>query len=239
MFLFWNSGLIVKSPIFSRIQLLKWKPSRFSCKITQAWKKQGHLLVLTTTSWASSTTKEKLKSNASAWVNEGFPLFNFFFCCQNSVLENVSNFPSVLFCSFSTEAFKQHNVLENLVLSPICPCSMFLFSMSGAALWGLRISSWKGLRFPLQSWVQHTPWKQFAIQLCLPDSCLCLSPAMVPEQFSLLCGLTRQCAGGKCSCSFSWEGCMFRLLDPLWFSVSQTSARVAFIESGVFFLRRK
>lgn len=52
MFLFWNSALIVKSPIFSRIQLLKWKPSRFPCKITLAWEKKE---VITTPGWFLSS----------------------------------------------------------------------------------------------------------------------------------------------------------------------------------------
>lgn len=56
--------------------------------------------------------KEKLESNVSAWVKEGLSLLNFSFSCWNSVLENVSNFPSILFHSFSTKAFKQHDVGE-------------------------------------------------------------------------------------------------------------------------------
>lgn len=82
---------------------------------------------------------------------------------------------------------------------------------------------------------QTQPMIQLGIQPCLSGSCLCLSPMEFPEQLSLLW----QCVGGKCFCSFSWEGCVFRLSDPPWFSDSQTLTGVVFIESGVFFSQKQ
>uniref|UniRef100_A0A8C9NUG9 VPS10 domain-containing receptor SorCS3 n=1 Tax=Serinus canaria TaxID=9135 RepID=A0A8C9NUG9_SERCA len=82
---------------------------------------------------------------------------------------------------------------------------------------------------------QTQPMIQLGIQPCLSGSCLCLSPMVFPGQLSLLW----QCVGGKCFCSFSWEGCVFRLSDPPWFSDSQTLTGVVFIESGVILILTK
>lgn len=152
--------------------------------------KNGFLLVLTKTSWASSTTKQKLESNVSAWVNKGFSLFNFSFSCQNSVLEKVSNFPYILFRSFSTKAFKQQDILENLVLSHICLCFLFFLARLGQPDEASEYPLERVWRFLCRA-VSNTPRGNSS------GAGLCLNPVMVPEQLCLLCGLTSQRVGGK------------------------------------------